>query len=72
MKQVNAYQADDGTLFASEEAALMHEEFLTWKERIDEFANTDMSDYKTGAHRGMVTKIIIGWERFKAINGVQK
>lgn len=65
MEKVEAFRANDGALFSTPDEAAEHEISLVWRARVEEFANTPLCPYPNGAHRGMVNKIIVAWERFK-------
>jgi hypothetical protein len=65
MKQVSAFEATDGALFATAEDCQEYEVSLLWRARIEEFTASGMNPYPTGAHAGMTRKIIVAWEMFK-------
>lgn len=66
MKQVTAFEASDGTLFATEDACKEYEFSLLWIARIEEFNKSGLNPYPSGAQAGMCKKTILAWERFKA------
>lgn len=66
MEKVEAFKANDGQLFASEIEAMQHEESMKWQEKIDRFSATTHCPYPTGAHNGMLRKIIVAWELYKS------
>jgi hypothetical protein len=68
MQKVEAYQATDGELFTSAESCQEHETSLLWRDRLEEFQSSKFCPYPSGAQAGMLRKIVIGWERFKAEN----
>jgi len=70
MEMIAAYRANDGTIFESQESAALYEASLLWRDRLDEFAASDLSPYTSGAGLSMMHKSIIAWERWKAEKGV--
>jgi len=65
MKLIEAYQASDGALFPTLNQCQEHEVSLQWRSKITDFVQSELCQYKTGAHNGMVGKIITAWEQFK-------
>jgi hypothetical protein len=66
MKKIEAFQATDGALFNTEDACTEHEFSLLWLSKIDQFTKNKNCPYPSGAQAGMMKKILISWERFKA------
>lgn len=71
-EKVEAYKASDGTLYDTERQCNKHETSLKWREKIDAFCMSEFCDYKSGAHRGIANKVIVGWEEFKVKYGEEK
>lgn len=66
MKEVTAFEASDGKIFATANSCVMWEEHLRWKEKIGEFMASEDNCYKGSPQQTMVTNSIIAWEVFKA------
>jgi hypothetical protein len=65
MIEIKAFQASDGTIFPTSNQCEQYEISLKWREEIYDFTQSDLCQYKTGAHNGMVGKIITAWEHYK-------
>ena len=65
MEQVSAFKSQDGALWATEEACKEHETALRWREKINEYRESELCPYKRGAHFNMTEKVIVSWEMFK-------
>jgi hypothetical protein len=68
MKPVQAYLTSDGQLFHSEDKAKLHEMFLSKKDIVEEYLDSDLNAYKGHANRGMAKTTIINWELWKTQN----
>ena len=68
MKTILAYVTDDGQLFPNGEQAAHHEMFLSKKNIVEEFLDSELNPYKGHAHKGMAKITIINWELWKAQN----
>jgi len=66
MEQVTAFKANDGLIFTTTLQCEEHEVSLRWREKVDEYINSEYCGYKAGVHRGMCYKMVIGWEQFKS------
>jgi len=68
MKTVQAYMTTDGQIFPSADAAEKHELFLTKKEAIGDFLDSDLNLYRSGTQRIISKNAIVNWELWKAKN----
>jgi hypothetical protein len=68
MKTIQAFVTSDNKLFHSEATAAEHEMFLSKKDTVEEFLDSDLNPYKGHAHKGMAKITIINWELWKAQN----
>lgn len=66
MEEVRAYKTTDGRLFAHKEQADDHEFALEWLKQVEEFHSSPLCPYTSGTQYGMIGKIIVAWEKFKA------
>jgi len=65
MEQITAFKASDGAIFVTADECQEHEVSLLWRQRIDEFTQSGLNPYPSGAQFGMARKVIVAWERFK-------
>jgi len=70
MKPVTAFQASDGTLFPTAEAAEKHEMSLSKRTIIEEYLDSDLNAYTGHAQRGMARVAVINWELWKVKNEI--
>lgn len=71
MKEVTAYEASDGKIFATADSCVMWEEHLRWKDKVGEFMESEDNAYKGSAQQTMIFNSIVAWEVFKAKNQPQ-
>lgn len=70
MKNVNAFQTSDGTLFESEIEAQKHEMSLSKRSLIEDYLDSDLNAYTGHAQRGMARVAVINWELWKVKNEI--
>ena len=70
MKSVTAFQASDGTLFASELDAEKHEMALSKRSIIEDYLDSELNAYTGHAQRGMARVAVINWELWKSKNEI--
>lgn len=70
MKNVNAFQTSDGTLFESEIEAQKHEMSLSKRSIIEDYLDSDLNAYTGHAQRGMARVAVINWELWKVKNEI--
>jgi hypothetical protein len=68
MKQVKAFQTDDGLLFEEKEQAQKHQMFLDKKSMVQEFVKSDANPYRGKSQMAMVGQTIVNWETWKVKN----
>ena len=68
MKEIKAFLTSDGRMFASEEEAKIHEEYLNIFPVIDAFLDSDDNSYKGVPQRAIARKSIAEWEKWKDNN----
>lgn len=70
MEKVDAFKANDGSLWKTEQECLAHEVTLKWKEKIENFLRWEHCPYRSGTAQGnMSFKLLSAWEMFKELNG---
>ena len=69
MEKVEAYKASDGQLFNNADNCKEHEVSLEWRERVEEYMNSDYCRYKRNTHSSMCRSVIVSWEQFKSEQG---
>jgi hypothetical protein len=65
MKQINAYQATDGTIFMDEIECQLYELPEKFGEQVDAFIASDQNTYKNGAQITVIRKSLLAWEVYK-------
>lgn len=66
MKTIEAYQTDDGQIFASLTEALVHEECKKLMPEINAFMTSDACKYNNVAHAKIVRNTLLAWHFWKA------
>lgn len=66
-EQITAFKASDGKLFPSLQEALEWEDERVWAEKIKMFFASGTAPYAEGTYSSMTRKVIIAWEKFKAV-----
>lgn len=68
MEKVEAFKANNGKLFSSEEEAIAYEHSLVWTKKIAAYVKSADFPYEKGSTAaGMCPKIILGLEKFKSL-----
>ncbi len=68
MKQVQAFQTDDGKLFEVESQAIAHEFAQKYNAQLIDFFSGGHCSYRADTAQGsMIRKSIIEWEAFKQV-----
>lgn len=66
MKQVKAFQTEDGLLFEEKEQAQKHQMFLEKKGMVQEFIKSEANPYRGKSQVAIVGQTVINWETWKA------
>lgn len=72
MKKVEAYQTDDGRVFASLTEARVHEECKTMMPEIEAFIQSDACKYKGKQQQPIIRNAILSWVFWKADGGINQ
>jgi hypothetical protein len=70
MKSTTAFQASDGTLFSTEQAAEKHEMLLSKSSVVEDFLDSAFNPYTGHAHRAMARNTVVNWELWKEKNEI--
>lgn len=68
MKPINAFQTSDGKIFSDQLEAEKYEIFLSKREVIERFLDTDENPYISIPHRAIARNSIVAWESWKIRN----
>jgi hypothetical protein len=68
MKEIKAFLTSDMKIFASEDEAKIHEEYLNIFPIIDAFLDSESNSYKGVPQRAIARKSIAEWEKWKDEN----
>lgn len=68
MKQIKAFQTDDGLLFEEKEQAQKHQMFLDKKSMVQDFVKSDANPYRGKSQMSIVGNTIVNWETWKVKN----
>lgn len=65
MKAIECFQASDGSIHLTVDAAEQHETFLSQFKIIDNFLSSGANPYKSTAQRAIAKQVIVRWETWK-------
>jgi len=68
MKTITAFQTSDEEIFPDKESAERHQFFLSQKELIEQFLESNENPYRGLAHLSMARGSIVRWELWKTKN----
>ena len=72
MQAIEAFQANDGSIFTTIADCQDYEDSLIWRSRVEEFQASNFNPYERGARQvGMSLKIIVAWENFKLSQSIK-